>query len=369
MDDAFARAKRFTARHKAIFKHDHRLDVGQLSTLVKGSDNGRLPEAIAAVNRDLQVGDGELATTDARTLVRENDTLRELFSATGLLLNTTCPKNSSRPCLKKSGNKWSMSTFPYQRDYKDSHNEGRFNVCKSERFSDQEIAADGSCTGFVFSKANIFVTAGHCLRKCSSRKAITDEALRNFRVVFGFAKDNGSVRRQFTSDQVFKVKLIDIGECEKRTLTGIRGKVRVNDYAILELDRANILATPLSADPRVVKGKKLGVAGYPAGLPLKFSYIEGQDRKNEVNRVLIPNSVFSAKIDTFEGNSGSPVVSFRDPLKVVGMLVAGNGDYFFSPGPPKCLNYQAFGLDGIQRGEEVIDIKVVTAALKAKGGD
>jgi len=64
--------------------------------------------------------------------------------------------------------------------------------------------------------------------------------------------------------------------------------------------------------------------GYPAGLPLKIS------PNAEVRSAVAANHCFTAAVDAYGGNSGSPVMS-EDSGEVEGILVRGNRDFRLIP--------------------------------------
>ena len=94
------------------------------------------------------------------------------------------------------------------------------------------------------------------------------------------------------------------------------------DFALIKLDRKVVGRKPLKlADKRVELGQKIFVMGHPSGLPLK--YADGA-------RVFETEDVyFSTNLDTFGGNSGSPVFN-AETFEVAGILVRGDTDYVMS---------------------------------------
>jgi V8-like Glu-specific endopeptidase len=175
--------------------------------------------------------------------------------------------------------------------------------CSDVRFHDQKRLAE--CSAFAIAP-DIILTAGHC---------ITEEKISRFSILYEFnlpekVEESDSIVK---SDNVYKIiKLLERGKLSN----GL-------DYAILNIDR------PVS-DDRILKirrtGKisdnsKLYVAGYPDGLPLKISN-DGNIRKND------NDIIFITDLDTFQGNSGSPV--FNEITHVVeGILTKGDTDFFY----------------------------------------
>jgi V8-like Glu-specific endopeptidase len=93
------------------------------------------------------------------------------------------------------------------------------------------------------------------------------------------------------------------------------------DYAIIQLDRPTGLPfVDLSQESDLELGTGLAVIGHPNGLPQKLAAF-GLVLENDP---AFP--YFVASLDTFGGNSGSPVIE-SDNNQVVGMLVSGEQDY------------------------------------------
>jgi V8-like Glu-specific endopeptidase len=106
-------------------------------------------------------------------------------------------------------------------------------------------------------------------------------------------------------------------KCKKVVFATLGGD---EDYAIIQLDRKVVGRKPLKLRKSgVIKtSQSLFVMGHPSGLPQK--YADGAkvfDHKG---------AFFSTNLDTFGGNSGSPVFNAEN-YEVEGILVRGNTDY------------------------------------------
>jgi Trypsin-like peptidase domain len=179
----------------------------------------------------------------------------------------------------------------------------KMQLCSDQNYFDQPVIA--YCTAFVVG-SDLVATAGHC--------AGTDISS-GVRIVFGYRKTRTADRfhtdTEIPKRDVFKV--IEVVS-EKVEAKGV-------DYAILRVDRPikDHLPLPLESDNPVQVGEQLYVLGFPSGLPMKLA---DQGFVREVSE----NGYFVSNLDTFGGNSGSPVLR-SDSLTVEGILVRGDTDY------------------------------------------
>lgn len=175
--------------------------------------------------------------------------------------------------------------------------------CSDVRFHDQKRLA--RCSAFAIAP-EIILTAGHC---------ITEETISSCSILYEFniPEKSGRINSIVKSDNVYKIiKLLERGKLSN----GL-------DYAILNIDRpvSNDRILQIRRTGKLHDNSKLYVAGYPDGLPLKISN-DGNIRNNDYD------ITFSTDLDTFQGNSGSPV--FNEITHVVeGILTAGDIDFFF----------------------------------------
>ncbi len=111
------------------------------------------------------------------------------------------------------------------------------------------------------------------------------------------------------------------------TPVAILGRQLANDldYCVVRVDRA---ITAPNAEPLDIRrsgsvsvGTPIGVIGHPAGLPMKVAF-----GPTTAVRSVGPNGYFVANLDTYGGNSGSPVFNATTGL-VEGILVRGETDY------------------------------------------
>lgn len=172
-----------------------------------------------------------------------------------------------------------------------------YHFCDGEKFSEQPTAA--ICTGFLVAP-NIMVTAGHCYME--EKKACQDNLW-----IFDY---KSSELKEFSNENIYRCKRVLSRKLENDT--GI-------DFTIVELDRDVTERKPLNLSHQSPsEGIPLVIMGHPMGLPLKIA--DG----GEV--LALKENFFQANLDSFEGNSGSPVFN-KGNGEVEGILVRGNPDY------------------------------------------
>jgi hypothetical protein len=194
---------------------------------------------------------------------------------------------------RKAGGGFRLSTSSYRDDYE---------LCAGETFADQPLGCD--CTGFLVAP-DVIATAGHCAR--STRR------LKKIRFVFGFRMlDARHARTEFAPDDVYEG--IQLMGREEDDDTG-------SDWALVRLSRPVRGRAPLHvrAAGKIADRRAVFVVGHPNGLPAKLAdgaHVRDNRRK----------AFFRANLDTYGGNSGSPVFDART-LKVEGILVRGEDDF------------------------------------------
>lgn len=174
------------------------------------------------------------------------------------------------------------------------------NLCRTERFWEQPSGADG--TGFLVAPG-IIATAGHCARS---------DDVSNMRFVFGYRMRDASTNETLISnDEIYgAAEVIERRETESGS-----------DWALLRLDREvrNHRIARVRRAGKIADGQRVHVIGHPLGLPLKFA-------GDAVVRSNHAAAFFVANLDTYGGNSGSPVFN-SDSHEVEGILVRGERDF------------------------------------------
>ena len=174
------------------------------------------------------------------------------------------------------------------------------NLCVGERFRDQPTGA--FCSGFLVAP-DIIATAGHC---------VDTGNVTNVRFVFGFRMRNATTAET----------TINNGEIYRGV--AVIGRQQVGngaDWSLIRIDRrvTNHRIVRIRQAGRIGNTQAVHVIGHPKGLPTKFA-------GGAVVRDNQPNAFFVANLDTYGGNSGSPVFN-SDTHDVEGILVRGETDF------------------------------------------
>ncbi|MCP2027406.1 V8-like Glu-specific endopeptidase [Flavobacterium sp. HSC-32F16] len=177
---------------------------------------------------------------------------------------------------------------------------GVYNLCPSESFCSQSVAGVG--TAFIYSN-NTMITALHVLERPIS----------DYIIIFGYrtVQADGMVESFFESRNIFYPKKI-IHKSDEL------------DVAEFSVDR-NFDRPALEWEDSVkaaAKDTEIYMIGHPSGLPLKVAVnARVEDSSNWL--------YYYTSLDSFQGNSGSPVFNFLTN-KVIGILVSGEVDYKFN---------------------------------------
>ncbi len=206
-----------------------------------------------------------------------------------------------------------------------------FNICSNQRFANEINPAN--CSGFLIGD-DILVTAGHCIRSQSDCD--------NNAWVFDFTSGNKKLSKK---KSVFKCKKI---------LASILNSTDQNDFAVLKLDRSTGREfLPMRTEGKVSKHASLVLVGHPSGLPQKIAGNAGV-------RVNTIKNYFVANLDTFGGNSGSPVIDIDNEM-IEGILVRGEKDYAFDSRQGCNVVYECANTSC--RGEDVTRITNISTQL------
>ena len=204
-------------------------------------------------------------------------------------------------------------------------------LCKDEPFREQKMVAQ--CSAFLIAP-DIVATAGHCIRDEHHCKTLA------------FVFDVGMSSDDFDY-QIPKSNFYSCGELIER----VEDSGTKVDYALIRLNKKVSDRTPLKyrTSGKVMSGSEMAVIGHPYGIPKKFTD----------NGFIIQNNhpaYFSADLDTYSYNSGSPVINV-DTYEVEGILVRGEADFEYDE-VEKC-NRSRICNSSTCNGEEVTRMSVI----------
>ncbi|CAM1342417.1 S1 family peptidase [Tenacibaculum amylolyticum] len=220
-----------------------------------------------------------------------------------------------------------ISNSEYQLDFYNTLQK-TYNLCANEAFTNQPVV--GSGTAFVISEQTM-ITAKH----------VFERPIKDYVIVFGFQflDKKKKVSSIILASNIFYPTSI---EKEFDELDVVQFKVdRVFPKSIPVLEWENSKA--------LQKRDEIYMIGHPTGLP----------KKAALNADIINNSklqYFYTSLDSFQGNSGSPVFNLCSN-KVIGILVSGQLDYEFNGSCykttlckyPQCLGEKVIRIENVMR--------------------
>jgi len=244
---------------------------------------------------DAGADEGTLAAEDG-ALVYGNDDRRQYYEVT----DANQRRLADATVVAVYGSALTPVTGGYRLDTSTTYGDD-YDLCADEPFRSEPDP--GWCSGFAVG-TDLIATAGHC---------VTASSCSSTWFVFGFRMDDASTVRD-------TVPASDVYRCASVVA---RSQKNGDDYALVRVDRA-IVGKPLLSIRRsgtIPLGAPLVVAGHPAGIPIKVA-------ANATVRNVGPTQYFEANLDTYGGNSGSPVMNATTGV-VEGVLVRGNADFVY----------------------------------------
>jgi trypsin-like peptidase len=234
---------------------------------------------------------------------------------------------------ERPGGGFKLRTSSYMKDY---------NLCPNEPFAKQPLGC--FCSGVLVGE-DVIATAGHCVKSTAD--------LAHIRFVFGFRMiDEQAARTEFPADDVYAGK-----EVIDRKLTS-----GATDWALVRLDRKAVGHKPvtLRATGKIPNAESIFVIGHPCGLPQKLA--GSATVRNNGNQAF-----FVANLDTYGGNSGSPVFS-ESSYQLEGLLVRGQTDFVSTGSCNVSLVFPTTGSGGEDVTRATEWAKLVAAQAPKKPG-
>lgn len=313
-----------------------RRERGQAVKAVAGARSAHAPTRGARGSDLATISTGDLARAakDRQRVIYGVDNRKDLYQVTSAKVKKSAA--SVVALVKKSDltrqpdGSFVLATSSFQADYQ---------LCGSEPFVNQPLGC--FCSGFLVAP-DVVATAGHCVKSAQD--------LAGIRFVFGFRmNDAQSARTAFPADDVY-------------TGAGLIGRQLAadsTDWALVRLDRpvTGRAPVPVRTSGKISGSARLFVIGHPCGLPQKYAP-GARVRDNS------PAPYFVANLDTYGGNSGSPVFNASN-YKAEGILVRGENDFVSNGTCQVSLVCPSTGC----RGEDVTRATVWAAKVpKAKAG-
>lgn len=160
----------------------------------------------------------------------------------------------------------------------------------------------------------MILTAKHCVFNMESDEAPEVEEYHNYYWVFGLYVEGGTSNLNlvvknthiFVTEQVLQYSQAEPGDWALVLVGG-------ESHSTLTFPKLPLY----KGTPKV--GDELWMLGYPDGLPLKYT--------DNGRIVKVDNCNFHHNLDSFHGNSGSPIIRMADDT-VCGILISGCDDYY-----------------------------------------
>jgi hypothetical protein len=216
----------------------------------------------------------------------------------------------------------------------------RYKLCPGVRFAEQPAFA--RCSG-VLVQPDLMLTAGHCVDRVPCGVM---EVIRGFHYQADGSLPGPDALEIFRCRQVLAMRV------DPPSLR------RQHDYAWIRLDRPAASIAPVvvaEIDPARLAGRRVTTIGHPGGIPAKAaqgSVFGGGDQEGDF---------FVSSLDSFQGNSGSPV--FGADARLLGVVARGDPD--LAPTTAGCHVEAARPDDAASAAEEATSAGAALAGLCA----
>uniref|UniRef100_A0A0G4I1K1 Serine protease n=1 Tax=Chromera velia CCMP2878 TaxID=1169474 RepID=A0A0G4I1K1_9ALVE len=232
----------------------------------------------------------------------------------------------------------------------------RRTYCDSVKF--QSEPAPATCTAVLVAE-DIIATAGHCA---------TGNKIDDYFYIFGFNTAEAG------NGTLLHIPYKNVYEGKEEVASEYRNSAtqdnRRSDWSLIKLWRPVTDRQPVvTRKEGKLASQHVYVIGHPNGLPAKTT--RRRDGLDSTSMMLNnePNAFFEARLDTFGGNSGSPVFD-AETKELEGLLVRGDSDWV-TDFPNQCVRESRCpddqGVRGLDRGVIDCDGEGVVRATEFAG--
>ncbi len=208
-------------------------------------------------------------------------------------------------------------------------------LCSDEKHS--QLPSLNNCTGFLIGE-DLLLSAGHCF--------IDQDDCKNQKIVFDATRDH-------VNNKGYKISKKSVYSCKEILINSVDPQL---DFSLIRLNekivQRHIFKLP-SKELSLEESFYGYMIGHPLGLPLMKTSVEilnsSEDGMN-----------FKTALDSFLGNSGSPVIH-AESQHVLGILVNGNEDFELDE-INNCQRYKRYETQG---NEGVLSIQKILPLVKS----